>query len=152
MVANGDDMELNPLRWSPNMKTVTGLLALVGSIWGAAVPGVQAIYHLAEVQTTVLAKIQGVQVQLSETKAALVDENVQRDKSLGALKTEIVPRIVKLEDTVSETKADAAAAKQRADDLKEQIGDLKNLARQSLDVAKSHDEDIRATRQAVAPK
>lgn len=145
-------LDPNPFRWSANVKTMGGLLALVGSIWGSADYIGGKIYHFAEIQTAMLAKINGVQTQLSEAKAALADENVQRDRSLGALKGEVVPRIEKLETSVSEARADTAAAKQRADDLKEQIGDIKNIALQSLGIARSHDADIRATRRAVAPK
>lgn len=144
--------EPNPLNWSPSLRSLAALITVLGAIWALGESVTRAIYHFAEVQTTIVSQVRGVQVQLSETKGAIADANAQRDKSLIGLKGEIIPRIDKLEGAVHDAEREASAAKQRADDLKEQIGDLKGIAQQSLSHVRSLDDDIKATRRAVEPK
>lgn len=144
--------EPNPLHWSPSLRSLAALITVLGAIWALGESVTRAIYHFAEVQTTIVSQVRGVQVQIDETKSSLVEAGIQRDKAVAAIKTEIVPRIEKIEDAVHDAEREAAAAKQRADDIKEDLGALKAIAQQSLSVAKSHDEDIKATRKAVAPK
>lgn len=149
-------LEPNPFKWSQNLKTLTQgvvlISTIIGSAWGAASYIGGTIYHFAEVQTTIIQQIKGVQVQLSDAKSAVADSNTQRERALNSLEGKIVPRVDKLEDAIQDAKTEAAAAKQRVDDMKEALIEIKSLTRQSLDKAASHDDDIKATRNAVAPK
>ena len=124
----------NPFNWSPNIKTIGGLAAIivtiVGASWSAADTIASKIYAFAQGQTQVIGAIEALR---------------------SDLKDDVVPRVTKLEQEIGDAKADAAATKQRVDDMGQQLGDIKTLTQQNLTLSRSHDADIKATRQAVAP-
>ena len=120
----------NPLRWSPDLKSLSSLITLVGAIVSSTVGGAWwiggKIYDFSKSQTVIIQHIKSIE-------------------------DGVVPRVVKLESDIIETKTNAAAAKQRVDDMAENLKELKSLAQQNLTVSQSHSVDIKATRQAVAP-
>jgi outer membrane murein-binding lipoprotein Lpp len=124
----------NPLHWSPDIKAISAglvmIVTIVGSAWKAADYIGGKIYNLAEVQTRTLLEMQTLQAQ----------------------QTALVPRIDTLEKAVNTAEAAAAAAKARADDMKDDLIDLKKVASQNLAVSVSHSEAINATREKIAPK
>lgn len=146
-------MNLNPIRWSADMKAISQLITLVitiiGSVGSLAAYLGSEIYKFAVAQTMMVQELRVVQNQLSDEKTAIIDENKQRTVSLTGLKTELVPRIQILENAINKAEQDASAARQRADDMKEDLRNLKDLATRNLSVTESHDADIRATRKAV---
>ena len=123
-------MSGNPFTWPSDMKNLAGVATLVitilGASWGAAESIGGKIYAYAQNQTKIIESLEGI-------------------------KKDVVPRVVKLESDIIETKTNAAAAKQRVDDMAENLKELKSLAQQNLTVSQSHSVDIKATRQAVAP-
>jgi hypothetical protein len=147
---------MNPLGWSQNAKALSQLITVILTIIGSATGGAAyiggKIYAFAEIQTTIVQQLRGVQGQIGEAKAALEAQNGERDRALAVLKAEVVPRIADLERAVTTAQSNAAATKQLVDDMKGDLGDLKDLARQNLRISASHDDDIKATRRAVAPK
>lgn len=149
-------LEPNPFKWSQNLKTLTQgvvlITTIIGSAWGAASYIGGKIYAFAEVQTTIVQQLHGVESQLTEAKNSIAAENRARDASLNGLKGDLAPRIDRLEGAVHDAQTEAAAAKQRVTDMTSDLADLKDLAHQNLRLSASHDDDIKATRRAVAPK
>lgn len=149
----------NPLHWSPDVKTISGILVMVitivGSTWKAADYIGGKIYAFAEGQTAIVQQLKQMQGQLTDAKVEMktnvLDENAAREKSLAELKQEVVPRIDKLEGVAGLAATEAAAAKVRIDDMKADLTELKASTTAILNVTKSHDADIKATRRAVAP-
>ena len=143
-------LETNPFRWSPDIKALSQLVTLIVTIVGSAAGGAiyigEQIYSFAETQTKM------VQSQVIEAKAAAHEEGNVREKSITELRVVLAPRIEKLEDAVQKAETEASAARQRIDDMKEDLRQLKDLAQRNLTVTESHGADIRATRDAVAPK
>lgn len=145
-------VEPNPFKWSVNLKTLVGLLAVIGSIWGGAKLGTDAIYHFAEVQTNIMNQLVGLKGQLVDQKAEMANQGAHNEHSLDVLENKITPRIDKLEIAVHSAESEASAAKARADDMKEDLHELKDIATRTFDVTQSNNADIKATRRAVAPK
>lgn len=149
----------NPFHWSDDVKKVGGLvlmvITVVGSTWKGADYIGSKIYGFAEVQTKIVQRLDALQGQLTDTKVDMktnvIDENTAREKSLAALKADVVPRIDKLEGVVGLAATEAAAAKARIDDMKADLTELKASTAAILNVTRSHDADIKATRKAVAP-
>lgn len=127
-------IDLNPFHLSPDVKTFAGVIGIVGSIWtaGEAISG--KIYDFGKVQTRILDRLEN------------------NEKQIGDMKNDVVPRINLLEQATNAAKNEAAAGKQLVLDMKENLNDLRNLALQNLHLSQSHTEDIKATREAVAPK
>jgi hypothetical protein len=135
----------NPINWSSDAKALAQLAVLVITIIGSV--GGLGIY-LGDIK----GEINAVQYELVDEKSALKESNEQRQSSLNNLKGEVIPRIDNLERAVHAAETEASAAKQRSDDMKEDLKQLKDLAVRNLNVTESHDADIKATREAVAPK
>lgn len=154
------NVDPNPLHWSTDVKTIGGVLIMIltitGSAWKAADYIGGNIYRFAEIQTRTLNQLEALQKQQVDfkvdLKTNLSDENTAREKSMSGLEQALVPRIETLEKAVNVAKSEASAAKARADDMKEDLRDLKGLASQNLAVSQSHTEAITATRNVVAPK
>lgn len=149
-------MSMNPFSWSANWRAVgqlvTLVITIVSSVGGLAVYVGGGVWHVAEQQTTISQQLQRVQSELIDAKAALVAQDGAREKAIGALKSDVAPRIEDLEKSVNSVKADAAATKQRVDDMREDLLAIKGITTRTLSFTQSHDDDIRATREAVAPK
>ena len=128
-------MPINPLQWSKDLKTLGGLLmiiiTIIGTSWTAANTIAGKIYNFAEGQTLILQNIRDLDV---------------------SLKKDVIPRVSRLETDVTQTKSDAAVAKQRVDDMAGSLRDIKELSSQNLEVSRSHTDAINATRRAVAPQ
>lgn len=158
-------IEPNPLRWSSDFRKtaaifsyVVGALGLMGSIWGAAEHLGSQIYYLAEVQTRIVMRLDGLQGQMTDAKTEIGNQAVLRDRSIGTLKTDLAPRIDNLEKEIHAAKEDAAAAKQQITDIKEGVAEIRGLAHQTFDTVRAHDDvlsrtqrDVAATRRVVQP-
>jgi len=146
-------MDPNPAHWSPDIKALSQLVTLVvtilGSVGGGAVYIGDKIYNFAEAQTELIEQVKNMQGQLVEQKSSIQDENRQRTISLDGLKGDLTPRIDKLETAVHTAENEAAAAHERADDMKKLLDRIEDLAIRNLEVSKSHDADIKATAKAV---
>jgi regulator of replication initiation timing len=151
-------IEPNPFHWSPNMKALSALLSLLVMLGGSAKYLGGEIYYFAEAQTLMSQRVLALQGQMNDAKIAIGDENVQRDKSLTLLKTELSPRIDNLEKVVQSTQMEAAAAKQQIIDMKDDLSRIEVLSQENLKVTNEHTstinetrDDIRATKNAVLP-
>lgn len=142
----------NPFRWPSDMKQLLGLLSILATIAGAANYVGGKIYEFGRGQERVENAQKATQRDVVETKASILDENHQRENAFNGLKAEVVPRISQLESAVHVAQTEASAARQRADDMKESLVELKNLAMRNLEISTSHGDDISATRNAVAPR
>jgi hypothetical protein len=127
-------MGLNP-QTSTNLKLTGGMVTIVITIIGAAWSGVNAIgkmvYDFAAIQTRMLDEIKNLKIEVHG---------------------DVVPSIDKLKDAVHVAETAAAAAKQRADDMENEMHSLETLAKENLAVSRSHSAAIDATLQAVTPK
>lgn len=117
-------------RASLRIETILTMLTVVGSVGSAVLFLSSKIYTSAEAATMVAEEIKGLQTQI-----------------IG-----IVPRIERLEITVQGAQTDAATARQRADDMKETLDEVKVIAQKGLDVSNSHTPILDATRRAIAPR
>ena len=146
----------NPKNWSADMKALGQLIILVisivGSVGGFGIYVGSGIYKLAEIQTLTMFQLRTLQTQMVEAQGALVESNKQREVSINGLKLELSPRIDTLETAIHIAETEASAAKQRADDMKEDLRRILALTEKNLNVNESHTDDIKATREAVAPK
>jgi peptidoglycan hydrolase CwlO-like protein len=142
----------NPFNWSADIKALAQLIMLIGTISGWAIYLGDKVYQFAEAQTHMIEQIKTVHAQIVEQKAEIQDTNRQREVSIAELRGNLDPRIAALEQAVHTAETEAAAAKMRADDMKEDLKQLKDLAVRNLNVTESHGADIKATREAVAPK
>jgi hypothetical protein len=156
-------IEPNPARWSPDGKALGRIFlqvfpvvtAIIGGVWFI----VAGIYSVGAQQARMLDKIEVMQGQVVDARTAIGDENKQRTQALDGLKSDIGPRIAKLEDAVHKAESEASAAHQRMDDVKEQLGRIEEIGQQGLAVSRSHSsviqetrDDARATRDALVPK
>lgn len=149
-------IEPNPARWSPDAKALGRtflqvfpvVVSIIGGVWYIG----SGMYSVGAQQARMLDKIEVMQAQIGDAKTAIQDENKQREGAFIGLKGEISPRIDKLETAVHTAESEASAAHARADDMKRSLDRLEDLAVRNLNVSESHDADIRATRNAVAPK
>ena len=146
----------NPFNWSSNVKSLSAVVTLIvtilGSAWGATNYIGGKIYDFAAIQTRIVQQLNTMAAQILDTKSAITAEDTKREKGFEGIKSELNPRIDHLETAVHSAETEASAAKQRADDMKEQINRLTDLAQRTLNITSSHDADIKATRRAVAPK
>ena len=146
-------LDRNPANWSPDVKALTQLVTLIvtiaGSVGGGAFYIGDKIYDFATAQTELIQQVKNMQGQLIDESVAIKDANMQREKSLVALKNDLEPRINTLEKAIHTAENEASAAHQRADDMKETLRRLEDYATKNLAVTESHDADIRATAKAV---
>lgn len=149
-------LDPNPSHWSPDVKTlghlVTIIITIVGSVGGGAWYLGREIYVFAEAQTRMVQQLKTVQGQVVEAKLAAHDEGETREKSITGLRSDIMPRIDRLEGAVQKAETEAAAVRTRADDMKEDLRRILDVAQRNLNVTESHGADIRATRDAVSPR
>ena len=149
-------LDPNPAHWSSDAKTLSHLITLVitivGSIGGGAWYLGGKIYEFAETQTMMAQQLKDVQGQVIEAKAAAHAEGDMREKSITGLRTDMLPRIDRLEAAVQKAETEASAVRARSDDMKEDLRRILDVAQRNLNVTESHGADIKATRDAVAPK
>jgi sensor domain CHASE-containing protein len=109
------------------LNTASVIFAIVGSVATAMSWLGNKLYDNATIQTAIVEELKVTQQQLSI----------------------INPKIDLLEDAIGSAKAEALAAKQRVDDLKEDVKDLKSIGLQNLSVSNSHTPIINETNKAV---
>jgi septal ring factor EnvC (AmiA/AmiB activator) len=139
--------------------TVTLVVTIVGSAWGAADYIGGKIYSFAETQAKISDQLVGVQGQLIEARNSIAKENDVRAKALDDLKSDIAPKFETLGKAIVDTRSEAATAKQRVDDMNATLQRLVDLATRNLQISTAHDAKINSTaddagaiRAMVAPK
>jgi septal ring factor EnvC (AmiA/AmiB activator) len=81
-------------------------------------------------------------------QSVIVEHVKNTEKDIGNLRDQLKSD----ERAISDTNTDAAATRARLNDVKDDLEKIESLATQNLDVSRGHDADIKATRNAVAPR
>lgn len=139
--------------WILSLNRIIGAVAptLIVAILGWGVVKFNSFNDVAKDFPSLVSTVQDIAKQVRDESAAqdhIIDHVKSAEKDIGALKSALVDD----QRAIAQTQSDAAAAKVRVDDIKEDLKRIEALVTQNLAISQAHSEDIRATRNAVAPR
>lgn len=124
--------------------------AVIVAVLGWGVAKLNAFNDIVNKFPTLASDVRDISKQLR-------DQNMAQDRILDNLKgaqtdiESLKAEVAEEHKAIADTNTDAAASRARVDDMKEELSRIEALASQNLAVSRSHDADIKATRQAVDP-
>lgn len=125
--------------------------ALIVAVLGYAATKLEGFNTVAREFPQLVSDVRDIAKQVRDESVAqghMIDHVKEAERDIQALKMALGDD----QKAIVSTQTDAAAAKARVDDIKEDLRRIETLASQNLQVSRSHDADIRATRNAVAPQ
>lgn len=169
--------DANPINWSGGLKAMAAVVAILGTLGAGTLTVGGKISDFSRVQTEMVDQIKGLAEKMADVRTEITksahEQDVAREREIGALQDQLsvrrsvmAPRIDKMENAVDKATADIASANARINDMQGSLDEIKQnvkdgltAARENLSVSRSHDADIkntrddaRATRAVVAPK
>jgi chromosome segregation ATPase len=150
------DPDIKILNKSLNLKAVGAVIGIVLPITGSIVGGFgyagEKFYNFAEQQTRLA---DAVMMLNNKIEDGLTREGKARDGVITNLREELRDVKTDLQSTKANANTaaiDAMGLETNFKNLEKSVDEIKSIVTQTDKITRSHDEDIRATRQAVAPR